>query len=45
MMQFHEVLEPVFERLGVFLDTRNYGMGGLGTFVLLRDTLGCTDIH
>jgi hypothetical protein len=30
-MQFHKVMEPVFGRLGVKLDSYNMGQGGLGT--------------
>jgi hypothetical protein len=31
MMQFHRIMEPIFDRLGVKLITRNVGMGGMGT--------------
>lgn len=31
MMQFHEVMEPVFDRLGMKLISRNMAQGGLGT--------------
>ena len=30
-IQMHEVLEPVFKRLGITLVSRNAAMGGMGT--------------
>jgi len=31
MMQFHQIMRPIFDRLGVKLITRNLSYGGLGT--------------
>mmetsp|Transcript_15996 Transcript_15996/g.23525 ORF Transcript_15996/g.23525 Transcript_15996/m.23525 type:complete len:935 (+) Transcript_15996:62-2866(+) len=42
MMQFHKVLEPIFNRLGVKLITRNIAQGGLGT---LQGALGSGSIY
>ncbi len=42
MMQFHHVLEPIFDRLGVKLITRNLARGGLGT---LQDSLGSGSLY
>ena len=30
-MQFHFLMEPIFDKLGMNLITRNMAMGGLGT--------------
>lgn len=40
-MQFHRVLKPVFERLGIKLITRNVSFGGMGT---LHSSIGSRDI-
>mmetsp|Transcript_6913 Transcript_6913/g.10065 ORF Transcript_6913/g.10065 Transcript_6913/m.10065 type:complete len:630 (-) Transcript_6913:1759-3648(-) len=42
MMQFHHVMEPVFEKLGMKLITRNMGQGGLGT---IQNALGSQSIY
>lgn len=42
MMQFHQIMAPIFARLGVKLITRNFGMGGLGT---LHNALGSGSIY
>ena len=42
MMQFHHVMEPVFEHLGMKLITRNMAQGGLGT---LQNALGAQSIY
>ena len=42
MMQFHHVMEPIFERLGVKLITRNMAQGGLGT---IQNALGAMSIY
>lgn len=41
-MQVQKVLEPVFDRLGVYMEARNLAMGGLGT---LQSALGLGDIY
>ena len=41
-MQFGRILEPIFARLGVKANARNFGMGGLGT---IHNSLGATDIY
>lgn len=42
MMQFHHIMEPIFNRLGVKLITRNIGQGGLGT---IQAALGSASIY
>lgn len=42
MMQFHQIMAPIFARLGVKLITRNFGMGGLGT---VHNGLGSGSIY
>jgi len=42
MMQFHEVMEPVFDRLGMVLVTANRAQGGMGT---LQAVLAGVDIY
>ena len=42
MMSFHHFMEPIFERLGVKLVTRNLAHGGLGT---LQSALGSGSIY
>jgi len=42
MMQFHQVMEPIFARLGMKLITRNIAQGGLGT---LHNALGSRQIY
>ncbi len=42
MMQFHHVLEPIFDRVGVKLITRNLARGGLGT---VQDSLGSGSLY
>jgi hypothetical protein len=42
MMQFHQIMEPVFERLGMKLTSRNIGQGGLGT---MQNVLGSKTIY
>jgi len=42
MMQFHNIMEPIMERLGVKLITRNLANGAVGT---LPDGLGSGSIH
>ncbi|CAB9524870.1 expressed unknown protein [Seminavis robusta] len=41
-LQFFKVLEPVFARLGVKLNTHNVGFGGLGT---LQSSMGSKDLY
>ena len=41
-MQFHRIMKPIFERLGVKLITRNMSQGGLGT---LQGGMGARDIY
>ena len=41
-MQFHRIMKPIFERLGVKLITRNMAQGGLGT---LQGGMGARDIY
>ena len=41
-MQFHRIMKPIFERLGVKLITRNASQGGLGT---LQGGMGARDIY
>lgn len=40
-MQFHRVMKPIFERLGVKLITRNISFGGMGT---IHSSMGSRDI-
>ncbi|KAL7493809.1 hypothetical protein ACHAWT_002711, partial [Skeletonema menzelii] len=42
MMQFHDVMEPVFDRLGMVLVTANLAQGGMGT---LQAVLAGGDIY
>jgi len=42
IMQFHKIMEPVFNALGVPLLSRNLARGGLGT---LQDSLGFRDMY
>lgn len=42
MMQMHEILYPIFARLGVKLITRNMAQGGLGT---VHSSLGSSSIY
>jgi hypothetical protein len=41
-LQFHKVMEPVFARLGVKLQSHNVAFGGLGT---LQTSLGSGDLY
>jgi len=41
-MQFHRIMKPIFERLGVKLITRNISQGGLGT---LQGGMGSRNIY
>eukprot|EP00574_Skeletonema_japonicum_P004512 CAMPEP_0201718612 /NCGR_PEP_ID=MMETSP0593-20130828/4087_1 /ASSEMBLY_ACC=CAM_ASM_000672 /TAXON_ID=267983 /ORGANISM="Skeletonema japonicum, Strain CCMP2506" /LENGTH=996 /DNA_ID=CAMNT_0048208955 /DNA_START=5 /DNA_END=2995 /DNA_ORIENTATION=+ len=42
MMQFHDVMEPVFDRLGMVLVTANLAQGGMGT---LQAVLAGVDVY
>jgi hypothetical protein len=42
ILQFHRIMEPVFDKLGMTLISRNMGMGGVGT---LQFTLGGGDFY
>jgi hypothetical protein len=42
IMQFHRIMKPIFERLGVKLITRNMSQGGMGT---LQNGMGAEDIY
>jgi len=42
MMQFHEIMEPVFDRLGMVLVSANRAQGGMGT---LQASLAGTSIY
>lgn len=41
-MQFHKIMKPIFERLGIKLITRNMSQGGLGT---LQGGMGAGSIY
>lgn len=41
-MQFQKTMEPVMARLGVYMESHNFGMGGLGT---LHNAVGAPDIY
>jgi hypothetical protein len=42
MMQFHQVMAPVFSRFGVKLVTRNLSQGGLGT---IQNAMGMKSLY
>ena len=42
LLQLQRVLEPLFERLGVYFECRNMAMGGMGT---LHSAMGSGDIY
>ena len=42
MMQFHEIMEPVFDRLGMVLVSANLAQGGMGT---LQAVLAGVDVY
>lgn len=42
MMQFHKIMEPIFNRLGVKLISRNIAQGGLGT---MQAAIGAGSIY